>query len=89
MMELGLTGTVKGRRFKGPDHAGDGQTILVVDVYNLLFSPGFSTKDQVDDFARGVGMDVVRTSLSKIQGAITIDSTLGKEQPSLFACRLP
>jgi len=59
-------------------------------MYNLLFSPGFSTKDQVDDFAgRGVGMDVVRTSLSKIQGAITIDSTLGKEQPSLFACRLP
>jgi len=61
-----------------------------VDVYSLLFRPGFSTKDQVDDFAgRGVGMDVVRTSLGKIQGAITIDSTLGKEQPSLFACRLP
>jgi len=33
-------------------------------------------------------MDVVRTSLGKIQGAITIDSTLGKEQPSLFACLL-
>jgi len=28
-----------------------------VDVYSLLFRPGFSTKDQVDDFAgRGVGM---------------------------------
>jgi chemosensory pili system protein ChpA (sensor histidine kinase/response regulator) len=52
--------------------------------------PGFSTKDQVDDFAgRGVGMDVVRTSLGKIQGAITIDSTLGKGTTSLFACRLP
>jgi len=50
-----------------------------VDVYSLLFRPGFSTKDQVDDFAgRGVGMDVVRTSLGKIQGAITIDSTLGR-----------
>jgi chemosensory pili system protein ChpA (sensor histidine kinase/response regulator) len=64
------------------------KTMSCVDVYNLLFSPGFSTKDQVDDFAgRGVGMDVVRTSLSKMQGAITIDSTLGKG--TTFTIRLP
>jgi len=57
-----------------------------VDVYNL-FSPGFSTKDQVDDFAgRALGCGANQL---KIQGAITIDSTLGREQPSLFACRLP
>ncbi len=63
-------------------------TMSRVDVYNLLFRPGFSTKDQVDDFAgRGVGMDVVRTSLGKIQGAITIDSTLGKG--TTFTIRLP
>jgi len=46
-----------------------------VDVYSLLFRPALVPKD---DFAgRGVGMDVVRTSLGKIQGA-TIDSTLGR-----------
>jgi len=57
-----------------------------VDVYSLLFRPALVPKDQVDDFAgRGVGMDVVRTSLGKIQGAITIDSTLG----TTFTIRLP
>ena len=68
-----------------PEAAG---TMSRLDVYNLLFHPGFSTKDQVDDFAgRGVGMDVVRTSLSKIKGVITIDSTLGKG--TIFTIRLP
>jgi chemosensory pili system protein ChpA (sensor histidine kinase/response regulator) len=64
------------------------KTMSRVDAYNLLFHPGFSTKDKVDDFAgRGVGMDVVRTTLSKIQGAIVTDSTLGKG--TTFTIRLP
>jgi chemosensory pili system protein ChpA (sensor histidine kinase/response regulator) len=59
-----------------------------LDVYNLLFQPGFSTKDSVDEFAgRGVGMDVVLTSLSQIRGTITTDSTLGKG--TTFTIRLP
>ncbi len=59
-----------------------------LDVYNLLFHPGFSTKDQVDDFAgRGVGMDVVRTSLNQIQGTINTDSMLGNG--TTFTIRLP
>ncbi len=59
-----------------------------LDVYDLLFMPGFSTKDQADDLSgRGVGMDVVRTCLSAIRGVVTIDSTLGKG--TTFTIRLP
>ena len=59
-----------------------------LDVYDLLFLPGFSTKDQADDLSgRGVGMDVVRTSLSAIRGVVTIDSTMGKG--TTFTIRLP
>jgi CheY-like chemotaxis protein len=59
-----------------------------LDLYDLIFHPGFSTRDQADDFAgRGVGMDVVRTSLTEVRGAITIDSNPGKG--TTFTIRLP
>ncbi|MBF2007832.1 MAG: response regulator [Chlorogloeopsis fritschii C42_A2020_084] len=59
-----------------------------IEVYDLLFQPGFSTKDQADDLAgRGVGLDVVRTKISEIRGTITIDSTIGKG--TTFTIRLP
>jgi len=58
------------------------------ELYDFLFHPGFSTKDEASEFAgRGVGMDVVRTSLSEIRGAIYIDSALGKG--TTFTIRLP
>ncbi|MGB3401607.1 MAG: response regulator [Microcoleaceae cyanobacterium] len=59
-----------------------------IDIYDLLFHPGFSMKDQADEYAgRGVGMDVVRTSLMEVRGTITTDSTLGKG--TTFTIRLP
>ncbi|BAZ08240.1 multi-sensor signal transduction histidine kinase [Calothrix sp. NIES-4071] len=59
-----------------------------MEVYELLFQPNFSTKDQADDLAgRGVGMDVVRTSISEIRGTITTDSSLGRG--TSFTIRLP
>jgi len=59
-----------------------------LDIYDLLFHPGFSTKDQADDLSgRGVGLDVVRTHLSEIRGTISTDSTLGKG--TTFTIRLP
>lgn len=58
------------------------------EVYEMLFHPGFSTKDKADDFAgRGVGLDVVRTSLIDVRGTVTIDSILGKG--TTFTIRLP
>lgn len=48
-------------------------------IYQLIFEPGFSTADQVSDVSgRGVGMDVVRTSIESLQGRVEIDSRPGK-----------
>ena len=64
------------------------QNLTEQQVYELLFHPGFSTKDQADDFAgRGVGMDVVNTDLKKIRGSISTESEIGKG--TIFTIRLP
>lgn len=50
-----------------------------VECYNLIFAPGFSTKEKISDISgRGVGMDVVKTSITSLNGSIEIDSELGK-----------
>ena len=73
---------------KGLISEAEARTMTVLDVYDLLFHPGFSTRDQADDFAgRGFGMDVVRTSLADIRGNITIDSEPGRG--TNFTIRLP
>ncbi|MEQ8997027.1 MAG: response regulator [Coleofasciculus sp. B1-GNL1-01] len=67
---------------------GEAKDLTNTELYDFLFHPGFSTKDEASEFAgRGVGMDVVRTSLSEIRGAIYIDSALGKG--TTFTIRLP
>jgi len=58
------------------------------EVYDLLFMPGFSTQEQATEYAgRGVGMNVVQTSLQEIRGTVSIDSTIGKG--TVFTIRLP
>ncbi len=45
---------------------------------NLIFLPGFSTMDVISDVSgRGVGMDVVRTNIQKLNGRIDINSIIG------------
>ena len=64
------------------------QNLSEQQIYELLFHPGFSTKDEADDFAgRGVGMDVVNTDLKKIRGTVSTESELGKG--TTFTIRLP
>ncbi|WP_337886056.1 hybrid sensor histidine kinase/response regulator [Fischerella thermalis] len=66
----------------------EAQTMSRAEVYDLLFQPGFSTKDQADDLAgRGVGLDVVRTKISEIRGVISVDSEIDKG--TTFTIRLP
>jgi two-component system chemotaxis sensor kinase CheA len=49
------------------------------ELLNLIFLPGFSTTDRVTQFSgRGVGMDVVRTNVEKIGGAVDVESLLGR-----------
>lgn len=49
------------------------------EIFHLIFEPGFSTADKVSDISgRGVGMDVVRRNIQKLQGRIDIHSVAGK-----------
>ncbi len=49
------------------------------EAFNLIFKPGFSMAKQVTNVSgRGVGMDVVRTNIEKLNGIIDIDSELGR-----------
>lgn len=49
------------------------------EAFNLIFLPGFSTAEVVTNVSgRGVGMDVVKTNVTKLRGIINIDSVLGK-----------
>lgn len=48
------------------------------ECFSLIFSPGFSMKQEITDISgRGVGMDVVKNSISKLNGVIDIKSELG------------
>jgi len=48
------------------------------EIFDLIFLPGFSTKEKVSDLSgRGVGMDVVKTNVRKLNGIIDIKSEMG------------
>ena len=58
------------------------------EIFDLIFLPGFSTVDNITDISgRGVGMDVVRASISRLRGRVEVQSTLG--QGSVVTIRLP
>ncbi|MGM0634354.1 MAG: chemotaxis protein CheA, partial [Pseudomonadota bacterium] len=49
------------------------------ECFDLIFAPGFSTKQEISDVSgRGVGMDVVKTKISQLNGTVTIDSKKGQ-----------
>ncbi|MFI8609093.1 chemotaxis protein CheA [Pseudomonas sp. NPDC077649] len=48
------------------------------ECYNLIFAPGFSTKTEISDVSgRGVGMDVVKTKISQLNGTVNVFSQKG------------
>ena len=58
------------------------------DAIKFIFAPGFSTKKVVNAISgRGVGMDVVKTNISKLGGTIEIKTELGKG--TRFSIKLP
>ncbi len=58
------------------------------EALDLLFTPGFSTAKEITDISgRGVGMDVVKTNISKLNGTIDIQTEKGKG--SRFIIRFP
>lgn len=55
---------------------------------HLVFLPGFSTKDMISDISgRGVGMDVVKTNIVRLNGRVDVTSVVG--QGSTFRIMLP
>lgn len=49
------------------------------ESFNLIFAPGFSTKIEISDVSgRGVGMDVVKTKITQLNGSIEINSRMGE-----------
>ncbi len=58
------------------------------ELFSLLFFPGFSTAQQISEISgRGVGLDVVKSIISKMKGTVTLDSQLG--EGTIFTIRLP
>ncbi|MCL2558291.1 MAG: chemotaxis protein CheA [Treponema sp.] len=59
-----------------------------VEAFNLIFNPGFSTAAQITSISgRGVGLDVVRRQIDKLNGTVTVNSELGKG--TKFTIKLP
>ncbi|MDQ0245704.1 two-component system chemotaxis sensor kinase CheA [Bacillus fengqiuensis] len=57
-------------------------------VYELIFSSGFSTADKISDVSgRGVGLDVVKNTIESLGGSVSIDSMEGSG--SIFSIQLP
>jgi two-component system chemotaxis sensor kinase CheA len=57
----------------------DGDDISGAEILNLIFAPGFSTKDEISDISgRGVGLDVVKTNLKRLNGLIDVSTVPGK-----------
>lgn len=57
-------------------------------AFSLIFKAGFSTAEKITNISgRGVGMDVVRTNIEKLNGIITIDSRIN--EGSTFYLKLP
>jgi len=64
---------------KGLYDEDSAERLTDVECYNLIFAPGFSTKTEISDVSgRGVGMDVVKTKITQLNGTVMIESTQGK-----------
>jgi len=55
------------------------QALSKNEIYNLIFEPGLSTKEQASNLSgRGVGMDVVKRNIEALRGSVSVDSELGQ-----------
>ncbi len=66
----------------------DAEELTPSEALNFIFLPGFTTKDQATEISgRGVGMDVVKTNISRLSGMIDVDTRVGRG--TRFAVTLP
>ncbi len=58
------------------------------EIYDLIFSPGFSTKDEISTTSgRGIGLDVVKSVINSLNGSISVESIEGYN--TKFTIKLP
>lgn len=58
------------------------------EIFSLIMQPGFSTKEEVTEYSgRGVGMDVVKQNIEKVNGHVTVDSV--KNEGTTFTIKIP
>ncbi len=58
------------------------------EIVDFIFAPGFSTADQVTDISgRGVGMEIVKKNITRLNGAFEVDTALGRG--TKFTIKLP
>ena len=75
-------------REKGLIDADTAARLSPTEALQLIFLPGFSTKEQATDISgRGVGMDVVKSKLAELNGQVLIESVLG--EGTRFVIRVP
>ncbi|MFK7889282.1 MAG: chemotaxis protein CheW [Granulosicoccus sp.] len=68
--------------------ADQGSRMSEAEICKMIFLPGLSTAEQVTNISgRGVGMDVVKTNIEKISGAIDLDTEVGRG--TVFKIRVP
>lgn len=73
---------------KGFVNQEEAESLEENEVLNLLFKPGFSSVEEVTDVSgRGVGLDVVKTSVSEMGG--TVDVATQKGKGTRFTLKLP
>lgn len=64
---------------KGILDAATAERLTDGEAVNLVFAPGFSTAAEISDLSgRGVGMDVVRATIQRLYGTLSLDSTVGE-----------
>ena len=73
---------------KGIINEREADTMTNKEAYSLIFKAGFSTAKVVTNVSgRGVGMDVVKTNIEKLNGMIDVESELG--QGTIFKLKIP
>jgi two-component system chemotaxis sensor kinase CheA len=73
---------------KGLFTAEKAEQLTDEEAINIVFLPGFSTAQKVTDISgRGVGMDVVKSNVRKLNGSVSVSSAVG--QGSIFTIKLP